>query len=241
MRETYYAGAYWPGRVEPLEAYARRADAFFRLLAPLDPALASWFEQADSREAALTRKVAANWESLLSFLKSKNSQAGGGPVSFAAWNGEATGSSVVGFSCGSRSPRIADLCTLTPPAEGPIAERILSAPVLTQVLRSMALAWEPEFGIVTSHIHRDEVLKLHKAGTFVGWVMYFSHHRGRVPALPAPVRVVAVEGQGTLVVLTPERFSASNPEHVALAAHVQELLGQAGLLKPVQPSPPAAM
>jgi hypothetical protein len=47
------------------------------------------------------------------------------------------------------------------------------------------------------------------------------------------VRVEPVEDKGTLVILTPERFTASNPEHVALAATVQELLGRAGLLKPL--------
>ena len=38
-----------------------------------------------------------------------------------------------------------------------------------------------------------------------------------LPALPAPVRIEPVEDKGTLVILTPKRFSASNPEHVALA------------------------
>nr|WP_224362773.1 Imm52 family immunity protein [Hyalangium versicolor] len=37
--------------------------------------------------------------------------------------------------------------------------------------------------------------------------------------------------------LTPDRFAASNPEHVALAARVHELLDQAGLLRPLQPWP----
>ncbi|NVJ28612.1 immunity 52 family protein [Myxococcus sp. AM011] len=42
-----------------------------------------------------------------------------------------------------------------------------------------------------------------------------------------------VEDKGTLVILTPERFTASNPEHVALAERVRELLDRAGLLKPL--------
>ncbi len=51
------------------------------------------------------------------------------------------------------------------------------------------------------------------------------------------LRIEPVEDKGTLVILTPERFTASNPEHVALAARVHELLDQAGLLRPVQPWP----
>ncbi|WXH32803.1 hypothetical protein WA016_06799 [Myxococcus stipitatus] len=58
-----------------------------------------------------------------------------------------------------------------------------------------------------------------------------------VPSLPAPVRVELVEGKGTLIILTPERFTASNPDHVALAEQVRELLDRAGLLKPLQAQP----
>jgi hypothetical protein len=108
---------------------------------------------------------------------------------------------------------------------------------MTEVLRAMALAWDPEWGVVTSHEHRDSVTEKAKAGTFVGWVMYFSRLRGTVPPLPAPVRIEPVADQGTLVILTPERFTVSNPEHVALAARVHELLDRAGLLRPLQPWP----
>lgn len=71
--------------------------------------------------------------------------------------------------------------------------------------------------------------------TFAGWVMYFSRLRGPLPPLPAPVRVEPVEEQGTLVILTPERFTVANPEHVELAAQVHEVLERAGLLGPLQP------
>lgn len=106
---------------------------------------------------------------------------------------------------------------------------------LTEVVRAMALAWEPECAIATSEAHRDLLPQPPRAGTFVGWVTYFSRRRGSVPPLPAPVRVEPVEDKGTLVILTPERFTAANPEHIALAARVQELLTQAGLLGPLKP------
>ncbi|GEN05903.1 hypothetical protein MFU01_09400 [Myxococcus fulvus] len=48
------------------------------------------------------------------------------------------------------------------------------------------------------------------------------------------MRIESVEDKGTLIVLTPERFTASNPDHVALAERVRELLDRAGLLKPLQ-------
>lgn len=92
-----------------------------------------------------------------------------------------------------------------------------------------------DWGVATSIAHRDSVSELAVPGTFVGWVMYLSALRGPVPPLPAPVRIEPVEDQGTLIILTPERFTSSNPEHVKLAARVGEILERAGLLRPVQP------
>jgi hypothetical protein len=70
----------------------------------------------------------------------------------------------------------------------------------------------------------------------MGWVTYVSRRQGRVPPLPAPVRIEPVGEQGTLIILTPELSSAANPEHVALAERVRELLERAGLVR----KPPAA-
>nr|WP_275900322.1 immunity 52 family protein [Pyxidicoccus trucidator] len=99
----------------------------------------------------------------------------------------------------------------------------------------MAMAWEPDCAVATSSAHRDLVSESPKPGTFVGWVMYLSARRGTVPPLPGPVRIEPIEDKGTLIVLTPERFTAANPEHVALAERVGELLARAGLMQPVTP------
>jgi hypothetical protein len=233
--ETYYVGAYWLGRKESLESCARRAEAFFRLLSCCAPTLIRWFEQANSREEALQLRFEPDSATFLKLLV-KDLQAGDDWYSTWVWNGESDeDSSSTHFSCGSKSHIVSNYCVFTPPREGPVAERMLRAPVLTQILRAMVLAWEPEVGIVTSNTHRDEVLKKAKVGTFPGWVMYFSHRRGPVPPLPAPVHMEPVEDKGTLIVLTPERFTASNPAHVELANEVGEVLDRAGLLKPLQP------
>ncbi len=99
----------------------------------------------------------------------------------------------------------------------------------------MALAWEPECGVALSHEHLDKVSESAEAGTFLGWVSYFSHRRGPVPPLPPPVQVEPVEDKGTLIILTPERFTASNPAHLELALRTTETLSQAGLLGPLRP------
>nr|WP_224367410.1 immunity 52 family protein [Hyalangium versicolor] len=126
---------------------------------------------------------------------------------------------------------------LKPYDEGLIGERVLTAPVMAEVVRAMALAWDPEWAVATSEQHRDSSTGSADPDTFVGWVMYFSRLRGTVPPLPAPVRIEPVEDKGTLVILIPERFTVSNPEHVALAARVHELLSRAGMLRPFQPWP----
>ena len=62
--------------------------------------------------------------------------------------------------------------------------------------------------------------------------MYCANRQGRVPPLPAPVRIERVQDKGTMITLSEERFTASNPEHVALTVRVHELLDQAGVLLP---------
>jgi hypothetical protein len=233
MKEKYYLGAYWAGRVEPVESYARRTEGFFRLLTSVDPTFSQWFEKAGSRAGALKRPVVPDEESLLGLFKKKyrNDEDG---VSFSAWNGAPDGESTgVRLSCGSTSELLGDLCVMDLPTGGDARERVLTAPVLSQALRAAVLAWDPAWGVVTSTAHRDRVSELAVPGTFVGWVTYVSRRLGTVPPLPAPVHVEAVEDRGTLIVMCPDRFTDREPAHVALAAKVQDVLVHAGLLNPI--------
>jgi hypothetical protein len=115
---------------------------------------------------------------------------------------------------------------------------VLTVPVLTGIMRAMVLAWAPDWGVVTSARFRDSLSEDGHAGTFVGWMTYFSRSRGALPALPAPVRTEAVDDQGALLLLTPERLTVSNPEHLALGRYVQDALLTQGLLKPVVSNSP---
>ena len=239
MLETYYAGVYWLNRPETSQACAQRAETFFRLLASLDPSWAHWFGKADTLEEALKLRidpVATVFESLFA---QKEHQTVRGGYALALWNGDSsTNATTTNFSCGSSSHFVSNVCVLEPPepARSPAGERIVNAPTMTQVLRAMALAWEPDRGVVLSHSHREMLRKDGKLpAVLVGWVTYLSRRRGPVPPLPAPVRVEPVEELGTLITLTPERFTADNPSHVELATHVRSLLDQAGLLSPPQP------
>lgn len=235
MTETYYCGTYWLARQESAAACARRAGLFFKQLSDSDPAWKNWHDTVEPGDEAedLSSPSAATFERLFARKQYRD-----GPDGFRFWfwvgdtQPEATS---VNVRCGSSTPLLPSLCALSLPEQGPVLRRVLTATIMAEALRAMALAWDPEWGIVTSDAHRDIVVAHPRPGTFVGWVMYFSRQRGTVPPLPAPVRIEPVEDKGTLVILTPERFTASNPEHVALAARVQELLDRAGLLRPLRP------
>nr|WP_223642170.1 immunity 52 family protein [Corallococcus sp. EGB] len=103
--------------------------------------------------------------------------------------------------------------------------------VLESVMRGMVAAWEPDWTVAMSDAHQEMDDPDNKTNAWVGWLTYFSKQRGTVPPLPAPVRIEPVEDKGTLIVLTPERFTVANPEHMALARRVRELLTRAGLIK----------
>lgn len=235
MTDTYYVGSYWLARQESAAACAQRLETFFRLLGRCDPAWGRWYETADSFEAARKRPFTPDAATFERLFERKANRIGDG-FTYWLWTGEDEHETTAASgACGSADIWQPSSCVLHPPHLGAAAERVLTAPVLTEVVRAMALAWEPEWAVATSHEHRDLAYGNADPDTFVGWVMYFSRRRGTVPPLPAPVRIEPVEDKGVLVILTPERFTASNPEHVALAARVHELLDRAGLWGPLRP------
>jgi hypothetical protein len=239
MTDSYHAGVYWPARLESAEACARRAETFFRLLAECDPVFERWYEQADSLEEALQLEFAPTYETFLRFFEQEDYQFGRDGFSFGAWTGHEEnrrGGGVL-LRCGSDAEVAPNKCLLHlpwPDAE-PEGRRVLTVPVLEQVLRAMVLAWEPETGVIVSHDFREAMRPEGDMREFAGWLLYLSRSRGHLPPLPPPVRVEPLEDQGTLLILSPERLSSSNPDHLALGHLVQEILDSKDLLRPVIP------
>jgi hypothetical protein len=240
MNETYYAGTYWGPRKEAAEECARRMEVFLTGLGEVDTSFARWFQTGKSRKDALKRPIepiGAELEKLVRRGKDRVFEDLGFCID--GWNGVGDDYDASGFliTCGSYVDVVTNACVFTLPSLGPHADRVLTAPVLAGLLRASAVAWEPDWGVATSRVHRDLIdARRGEGAPRIGWVMYLASHLGRVPPLPAPVRIEPVEDKGMLIVLTPERFTASNPEHVALADQVWKLLDRAGLLKPVQPA-----
>jgi len=235
--ETYYAGAYWGPRKESAEECARRTAHFLTLLAPADPCLAQWYKPArrlkDARKHPL---MPPDIPTLTELFRRGVNRERGGPVfedlGLSFWFGTGEGADLR-INCGDYAGSSPNHCVLDLPDRGPNVDRLVTAAVLTHVVRSMALAWEPDWAVAMSRDYRETFAEPRRGGTFVGWVTYLSRRRGVVPPLPAPARIELVEDRGTLVVLTPERFTASNPAHVELGQRVRELLDRARLMQPV--------
>jgi hypothetical protein len=235
MLETYYAAVYWGCRVESAEECAHRAELFFRLLSRCDPDYTRWFEQAESRKKALQLQFDPTAATFASFFKKRRYKLGKIGFILGAWTGHEgrERGGIISLTCGDDAVSAPNNCLLYLPREEPGAERVLTASILSEVMRAMVLAWEPDWGVVTSDDLRDTLSEKGRTGTFVGWMTYLSRARGEVPPLPAPLRVEPVEDKGALIHLTSERATVTHSEQVTLARRVQEFLRAKGLLEPV--------
>ena len=244
MREDYYVGAYWGPRQETALECARRAELFFHMLARCDPTFTQWYGAGRGFPRELPGwPVRPEMKELETFLlKGRNRTDVGREViedlgfRQMVWNAKKEATKLH-FSCGKYSPWGGpNLCLLYPPRQGAVRERLLRVPVLAEVLTCMATAWDPDFAMVGSSQMVDLV---EKDGFEVrmGWLTYLSRRLGRLPPLPAPVRIEPVGTLGWLLTLSPEPMTAGNPEHVALIARVRELLDRAGLIERPRPGP----
>jgi len=241
--EGYYAGAYWGPRKESPEECAQRAANFLNLLAPYDPLLAHWYKPARSAKDARKHPLMPPDVPTLTglFRRGVNRERGGPAIEqlgYTLWFDNGGGKfdrAGLQILCGCYSEAVSNACVLTLPITGPEAERVRALPVLAGAVRSMAMTWDPDWAVATSDSFRRLMREPSKSSAFVGWVTYLSRRRGTVPPLPAPVRIEPVEDKGTLIILTPERLTARNPEHVEQGHRVCELLARAGLMQPVTP------
>lgn len=245
MHEKHYVAAYWGPRRETATECARRAKLFFHMLARCHPTFHQWYRRGRGAPRGLpghpVRPEEDEWEQL--FLRGRNRTDFGKKViedlgfSQLVWNDKKE-YTFLSLHCGAYSPWGGpNNCILEPPSEQPIRGQILSMPVLSGVLTSMATAWDPDFAMASSSQMVD-VIEKRKSEVRVGWLTYLSSRLGRLPPLPAPVRIEPVGTLGWLLILSPEPMTASNPEHVAFTARVRELLDRAGLIERPDPAPP---
>lgn len=231
----FQMGAHWAGRSESAEACARRAEALFQQLGRCDPAYARWFEYSYSRMHSLQLPFEPTAETFLRFFKKRKHRLDREVFTFEAWTGQEQRGrgGRLSFVCGSNSPSYLNECLLYLPREEPAASRVLTVPVLEQVVRAMVRAWAPDGCTVIPEGDLKAKKAMLDGRPCLGWLTYIASRRGSVPPLPEQVHVQPLEDKGTLIILTPECFSLENPEHVALAGSVRERLEKAGLLPPL--------
>ncbi len=246
MFEGYYVGGYWGPRQETARECARRAELFFHMLARCDPTFTQWYRGGRGAPRGLpghpVRPDVEEWEQLFlrGMLRGDSDKKVIEEFGFReyVWNAKKERTRLE-LRCGGYSLGGVNSCLLEPPNEGPVRERILSTPVLAGVLTSVATAWDPDFAMASSSEMVD-LMEKDSLEVRVGWLTYLSRRLGTLPPLPAPVRIEPVGALGWLLLLSPERMTAHNPEHVAFTARVRELLDRAGLIERPQPAPAAS-
>ena len=241
MIESYYIGTYWGIRKEAVEECAQRAAGLLACLAECDPCFARWFKKGESRKEALTQKVNPDVATLQTLLLAGRNRTDIGhkvieDLGFLVglWNGASNDAESAGLTitCGSYAPRPGvNSCVINLPYGETVTERLLRVPVVKAVMECVVSAWDPDWGAIMSRRYQDLVPFPPSNAPRMGWILYLSHRRGIIaPPLPSPSKVVPSGTQGTLVITTQERFTASNPQHVETAGQVAKILAQAGLL-----------
>jgi hypothetical protein len=236
----YRIGFFRGGSPRTLPEIGQRASRWLKGLGQWEPALQRWFHIANSLKASLAKPVDASPKALTehltrSFQRDRRQVANQTWVDYWVWTplvelGEGRGVGT-NFCMGVTEASRFDRCLLQLRSEGLTARRLLQTGKLIELCALAARTWELSYGWIVPDEYADrmpEALQRRKDPT--GWMIYLSRRRGRIPALPAPVRVVPVDDLGSIVVVTEEPFRPDNPEHVERADRVFERLDCAGLM-----------
>ncbi len=240
--ESYYIGAYWHDRQEPLESCARKASAIFTHLREASPIFSEWYELGRSRRDALRKSVRTDQQSLqLLMMKSRSETDNGDAVfpelgySLYIWNGKKDGEDAanINIQCGSYGPYSVNRCLIHLPVGEETRCQIMQVPILTDILLNIINIFEPKAGgIYSGKYNQIEAIKAKVP--VIGWIMYLPVNQENIPALPKPAKVLSLGERGVFIILTEERFSAHNPAHVELAGQVATILDKAGLFEPMK-------
>ena len=236
---TFSICGYWGSRKETAAQCAARALPFLRALRDVDPGFGEWFELLAPRRPKTM--IALTMDDLDdAFARGVNRRDTdrtvireiGFRVSF--WNGNEDQEDVaISISCGGYSDQLPFPNTCIIPAFGEagaaLIGRIQNVNKITHILTLMAQHLDIDWGLASWYELR-EALNQPLTSPEVGWVTYFSSRFRPMPPLPPPTRLVPVEGHGTIIVLTDERFSVERPDRIELARDVVQRLKRAKVL-----------
>ncbi len=236
--ETYYLGAYWQPRQEPLNNCTGRIHDFLTCIRDCDPSFSRWYPLGHSRAHTLGREISITTGSIRSLvLKGAHHDGDGNIVEelgyhVSMWNGAASDEEAANLSitCGSAAPSLKNACVLSLPTGGEVANRVLGLSVLQMLVRCTVLTFDPDWCVVMSRSYRDSQATWSPNEPRAGWLLYISNRLGELPLVGWPIQADTLNGLGTLFVSTTERFSANNVAHVKAAVAIDQTLRDYGLL-----------
>lgn len=191
-------------------------------LAECDPCFTRWFKLGRSHQEALKDEIKPDIPTLQTLLLAGQHRTDIGQkimdqLSFliGLWNGASNDEESIGLmiQCGGYAIRPEfNFCKINLPYGETERERLLHVPVLRALMKCVVSAWEPDWSVITSRQYQDKVPLPSSNAPSMGWILYLSNRRGEVPPLPSSTTVERLGKQGTLVITTQERFTASVPD-----------------------------
>lgn len=178
MIESFYIGAYWGSRAEPLSQVRNKILQTLQKLAEIDEQFSNWCEGGNSIEEALENRVVLNNETIerlcLERVRKgeldKNGLAKMGFLFAIGSEHPDDESSIITFTVGAAltSPHLSNSCVLTLPVEGAARERLLQVEKAKKIIVVLVEIWNPDYATLTSHQLRDKL----NAANKVGWITY---------------------------------------------------------------------
>lgn len=242
MRDTYYIGVYWGTRKETFLECVERVEKCFRLLKDCDPLFQKWYRRGSSRNMALQNSLVSEKADVARLMREMNkvsdlevSQTSSLGFRLGLWTQDQYGTSIgLNLRCGCYDPIPGvNSVTIDLPDSGGSVNRILNTSKLTEIIKALVIAWEPDWGVVNSNAYQANRFESKSNAPRVGWILYLGKHRGDLPSLPQAVTTAMISNSGWLIAITEDVFTASNTNLINLADEVQQLLSKHGLLGPL--------
>lgn len=248
MTERHYVGVYWEDRPATKEQAAGALLAALGRMRAVDPLLAQWHLQLDTREAsveaALTEgRAQALLDETLAPTVQEDPKHG---WLIRLWNGQDQARSAkleltVGAHLGLGLFPSPNSCIVHLPRglEDPDVDALLRRDRMAELLGELARAWEADWGVVSTDKYLRSRLP-HRGPHYprVGWLTFLHRRRGQPPRIPNTL-VTPVEGLGVIASTDQQRFSYTDGEAVA---DMEVALEKAGVLEPTgKPSLAAAV
>ena len=178
MTDSFYIGAYWASRAEPLLQIVNEILLTIKRLSEVDEQFSDWYEKGFSRKQALEKKVILNNETierlcLQTVKRGELNEKGFAKMGFlfSLWTGHSEGeSSTISFSVGGsyNNVNLSNSVVIKMPFEGAARERLLHIEKAKKIIALLVDIWHPDYAVLTSHELGDKL----NVGNKIGWITY---------------------------------------------------------------------